>query len=170
MNLTDEQKIAAFDAVVNVAFEGILIVEPDGTIIWANDQFYDLLNVSPADVIGKRYQDITPLGQTRDRDIQNAEMVKNGDILNYAIKKSYSFNDKETPIVLAVGRVPYTYGSDLDLYIAKVLPDETPVQVCGVSVWEKLYALLKTYAGFAILIASVAVALWQILFELLKVM
>ena len=63
--LTDEERVLAWGASWDPSFDGVAIVDKDFTFRSVNPQFCQIVGVSPAELIGKRFQDITP---PRDRD------------------------------------------------------------------------------------------------------
>jgi PAS domain S-box-containing protein len=144
------------------SFEGKAIVDRKGVFVTCNDQFYTILGVTPAEIIGKKFQDITPIGEIRDRDIENAELVADGSIDSYVLPKTYVLaRNRTVDVVLSVTRIPLELTEDFEFYLSKIVPAEeslkTTCQKDGStkldSDWfSELLRFVKGYAKIALLI------------------
>lgn len=122
--LTDEERILAWKAAWNPSFDGIAIVEEDFSFRSVNPQFCKLLGVTPAELIGHKFQDITPLS-IRKLDMENANMVKNGLIDFYILPKKYQFSSgHEVEVIMLVTRAPPTHLGELSFFVCRVMLDE----------------------------------------------
>ena len=122
--LTDEERIIAWQAAWHYSFDGWAIVNPDFTFRSVNNQFCDILKITPAEVIGKKFQDVTS-APLREIDETNARMVQQGLIDHYALEKDYEFQSgKKTRVVLLVTRVPKSEEGSFLFYLSRILPEK----------------------------------------------
>lgn len=122
--LTDEERILAWKASWHPSFDGVAIVNPDFTFRSVNPQFCELLGVTPAELIGQRFQDITP-PSIRKLDLENAELVKKGVIDFYILPKKYQFSSgHEVEVVLLVTRAPPSEVGDFRFFVSRIMLDE----------------------------------------------
>lgn len=103
--LTDNERALAWLASWNPSFDGKAIVNPDFTFRAVNEQFCEIVGVSPAELIDNSFTDITPQ-PWRDYDVKNANLVKEGKIPNYLLPKTYEFSSgKRVEVTLLVNGV-----------------------------------------------------------------
>lgn len=122
--LTDKERLLAWKASWNPSFAGIAIINEDFTFRSANPQFCNLLGVTPADLLGKRFQDITPPG-LKELDEKNAQMVIDGIIDFYLLPKRYQFSDgREVSVVLLVTRAPSSSEGEFQFFVARIMLDQ----------------------------------------------
>ena len=122
--LTTEERALAWESAWNPSFDGIAIVNEDFTFRSVNPQFCKLLGVTPADLIGNRFQDITP-PEIRELDEKNAKMIKDGLIDFYILPKTYQFSiNHKVDTVLLVNRVPKSILQPFEFFIARIMLDE----------------------------------------------
>jgi len=99
-------------------------VNRDFTFRSCNPQFCKLLGVTPADLIGQRFQDITPV-QIRELDSKNAQMVIDGFIDFYLLPKTYEFmNGNKVSVVLLVTRAPLSSEGAFQFFVSRIMLDE----------------------------------------------
>lgn len=89
-DLSIEVKALICDAARDPSFDGWAIVLEDYVFMDVNSQFCAICGVTPAELLGKKFTDITPerLGKL---DARNADLVKEGWIPHYTIEKTYRF-------------------------------------------------------------------------------
>ena len=122
--LTDEERILAWKASWHPSFAGTAIVNKDFTFRSVNPQFCKLLGVTPADLIGQRFQDITPPG-IKELDERNAKLVMDGSIDFYLLPKKYEFHSgKEVDVVLLVTRAPLSHEGEFQFFVSRIMLDE----------------------------------------------
>lgn len=120
--LTQDERALAWAASWHPSFAGIAIVNPDFSFRAVNPQFCEILGVSPGELIGSKFTDITPQ-PIRALDIKNAELVKGKIITSYLLPKVYEFqNGKKVNVVLLVSGV-YQENSLL-FYVSRILKTE----------------------------------------------
>lgn len=127
--LTEAEKAMAWDACFHYSPAGIAIVEKDGTFRMVNPAFYKMLDVTPAQLLGKRYQDITTSDTIR-LDELNAKLVIDGQMDTYTLPKGYDFGNGYIPrkVKLTVGRAPTSDKGDFLFFVAQIiLDDELPI-------------------------------------------
>lgn len=115
----NEERALAWKAIWNASFAGIAIVNEDFTFRTVNRQFCKIVGVTQAELVGKKFTDITP-EPLRTLDALNAKLVIEGKgQKNYVLPKSYEFpNGNKVDITLIARGV---YGKDGSL---EVLPKE----------------------------------------------
>lgn len=122
--LTDEERILAWKAAWHPSFDGVAIVEPNFSFRSVNPQFCKLLGVTPAELIGHKFQDITP-PSIRKLDLENAELVKKGVIDFYILPKKYQFSSgHEVDVVILVTRAPPSGVGEFRFFVYRVMLDE----------------------------------------------
>lgn len=100
------------------------IVNEDFTFRSVNPQFCKLLDVTPAELIGKRFQDITH-PSIRAKDEENAKMLIAGMIDFYVLPKTYLFSDgREKKVVLLVTRAPAANQMVFQFFVSRIMLDE----------------------------------------------
>lgn len=175
--LTDQERVEAWKAGWHPSFAGIAIVNKDFTFRSANPQFCKLLGVTQAELIGQRFQDLTPPG-IRELDAKNAQMVIDGYMDFYLLPKAYQFSGgRIVNVVLLVTRVPHTEVGDFQFFLSRIMLDESgglctakdlkipDLVASSTSLLEKLGDfLLKYYKLFAAVgaaIGFVIITLWE---------
>lgn len=100
--LGHDERALAWAASWNPSFSGIAIVNEDFTFRSVNHQFCKILGVTPAELIGCKFQDVTPAA-IRQLDESNAKLVIKGVISNYILQKTYEFaNGHKVEVILLV--------------------------------------------------------------------
>lgn len=120
--LNFEERALAWASSWDPSFAGIAIVNKDFTFRSVNPQFCDILGVSPAELIGTRFEDITPI-EIRKLDVKNANLVMQGKINSYLLPKCYEFeNGKRVNVILLVTGVYSTLGEFL-FFVSRIMMD-----------------------------------------------
>lgn len=129
--LTNEESILAWRAHWHPSFVGIAIVNEDFTFRSANPQFCKLLGVSPADLINKKFQDITPPG-IKELDMKNSELAKAGLVPFYFLPKSYEFADgREVKVMLLVVPVHCPNTKEFRFFVSRIMLDQGSGSLTG---------------------------------------
>ena len=166
--LSNEERTLAWCASWNPSFAGIAIVNSDFTFRSVNPQFCDIVGVSPAELIGRRFQDVTPVG-VRVLEESNAKLVMEGVIDSYLLPKSYEFtNGKKADVVLLTKGV-YSEMGEFLFFLSRIMLDQEsnvklpslPPKQQGVLVFVKDYS--KVFIGVGTAIAAFTMALLQYL-------
>lgn len=122
--LTEEERALAWISAWHPSFDGVAIVEKDGTFRSVNPQFAELLGVTPGELIGNKFQDITP-NPVRKLDEKNAQMVADGVIGYYIMSKTYDFGEGHTVDVhLLVTRVPKETVKPFKFFVSRIMTNE----------------------------------------------
>lgn len=102
--LSDEERILSWVASWTPSFDGWAIVNEDFTFRSVNQQFCDICGVTPAEIIGQKFSDITP-AHIRKLDEANAKLIRQGKMRSYILPKSYEFASgaKVDVMLLVVG-------------------------------------------------------------------
>jgi len=120
--LTDEERILAWKSSWNPSFAGVAIVNRDFTFRSVNPQFCKLLGVTPAELVGERFQDVTPMG-VKQLDEKNAQLIIDGSIDFYLLPKEYEFSGgRRVKVVLLVTRVPHE--GEFQFFVSRIMLDE----------------------------------------------
>lgn len=122
--LTDAERILAWKAAWHPSFAGIAIIDRNFTFRSVNPQFCKLLKVTPAELIGSRFQDVTH-PEVRKKDEENAKMLINGLADFYLLRKKYLFSDGRTvEVVLMVSRAPQSQDGEFQFFVSRIMLDE----------------------------------------------
>ena len=175
--LSDEERILAWKASWHPSFAGMAIINKDFTFRSANPQFCKLLGVTPADLIGQRFQDVTP-PNIRELDEKNAQMVIDGYIDFYLLPKTYEFrNGNKKDVVLLVTRAPLSSEGEFQFFVSRIMLDEKGELLMAhteegldsgtssPSLWGSTVDFLLKYAKVAMIIGTILggilLAVWQ---------
>lgn len=121
--LSNEERTLAWEASWNPSFAGIGIADADFTFRSVNHQFCDIVGVSPAELIGRRFQDMTPV-EVRDIEEKNAILVMEGTIDSYLLPKSYEFtNGRKVDVILLVKGV-YSGTGEFQFFLLRIMMDQ----------------------------------------------
>lgn len=90
--LDDKERVSAWKAIWNPSFSGMAIMNEDFTFRSVNPQFCKLLGVTPAELIGQKFSDVTPIN-IRSLEEKNAKLLKAGQIPFYILPKKYEFQN-----------------------------------------------------------------------------
>lgn len=119
--LNHNERAWAWLASWNPSFEGVAIVNCDFTFRAVNQQFCDIVGVTPAEIINNSFEDITPQ-PLRDLDVKNAELVKAGLMPNYLLPKTYEFaSGKRVDITLLVNGVYHPETEEFLFFVSKIM-------------------------------------------------
>lgn len=130
-NLTDEERALAWSASWHPSFDGKAIVNRDFTFRSANPQFCKLLGVTPAELVGNTFQDITPIG-IRELDEKNARLLIDGKADFYVLPKKYQFAGGRTvSVVLLATRAPSSELGEFQFFLSRIMLDEDGELVSG---------------------------------------
>ena len=122
-NLNDKESVLAWKAIWDPSFSGIAIVNKDFSFRSANPQFCKLLGVTPADLIGKKFQDITP-PNIRELEEKNANLIISGLVDFYLLPKKYEFsNGRKVKAILLVTRAPLSGQGDFEFFVSRIMVD-----------------------------------------------
>ena len=171
----------------NVSLDAWAIVNEDFTFRAVNKQWIEIFGVLPSEFIGKSFGDVTAI-EDRQKDFENAKLVIQGKIASYFMNKTYRFSDgSEHEIGLLVARVPFNQEKPFRFFLSRALPNNAKAEEKLERRLEDLEKLLLTSAssgpstvtdiasflwdkkGWVLMGATVLVALYQIIMEILKV-
>lgn len=153
--LPPELKVDIAEAAWRNSYDGWAIIGGQGTILDANKQFFTICRITPAQIIGKTFQEITSK-EYLEVDVANAEMVKEGRITYYELEiKQYDFITHKVNVGLKVDRLP-TDGTFM-FYLARIMEVESLSESAELSeptffkkFWEKNEGKIWAGAGVAI--------------------
>lgn len=121
--LNDDQRALAWASTWHPSFAGKAIVNADGTFRSVNNQFCELLGVSPGELIGKRFQDITPPG-IREVDEMNAKLAMDGLIDSYMLPKKYLFASGRTVNVMLMVHAVRNASREFLFFVSQIVLDK----------------------------------------------
>ncbi len=105
----------------------------DFEFLAVNPQFCEILGVTPAELVGQKFTDVTPVS-VRALDVKNADMVIEGKISSYLMPKSYEFQSgKKVDIILMVVGV-YSEKNEFLFFVSRIL-EQTTAQKPKPSKW-----------------------------------
>lgn len=151
--LNDEERVLAWKAIWHPSFVGTAIVSKDFTFLSANPTFCKLLGVTLADLLGKRFQDITH-PSIRAKDEQNAKFLIDGLQDYYILEKKYLFEDgREVDVVLLVTRAPLSSEGPFRFFVSRIMLDDkkdrsTLIQESGSGSEQSFQKQMETVAAF----------------------
>lgn len=120
-NLNHDERAYAWLASWNPSFAGKAIVNPDFSFRAVNQQFCSILGVTAAELIGKKFSDITP-EPLKSLDIQNAELVKKGLQESYLLPKIYELpSGKRVEVTLLVNGVYHSKTKDFLFFVSTIM-------------------------------------------------
>lgn len=126
--LTEEDMVECFKAIWSTSFSGIAIVGEDFKFKAVNPQFARLLKVTPAELLNKKFSDVT-VEWARLKDEENAKLVKEGMIPSYTMPKSYQFitngQVRTVDVVLLVVRIPVNPSKNFRFFLSRIMLDES---------------------------------------------
>ena len=123
--LTNEERVFAWLASWNPSFAGKAIVNPDFTFRAVNQQFCKIVGVTPAELVGNKFTDLTP-EPVKSVDMKNAMLVKRGVIQSYLLPKSYEFyNGHKVDVTLLVNGVYHPETKDFMFFVSTILERQT---------------------------------------------
>lgn len=121
--LTNEERALAWTSCWQPSFDGWAIINKDFTYRAVNPQFCEILGVTPAQLVGQRFQDITPPG-IRKLDEANAQLVMNGVMDFYILPKVYDFGDGHTRnVIMLMTRVPKSADGSFRFFVSRIMLD-----------------------------------------------
>ena len=119
--LSNEERAYAWLASWNPSFAGKAIVNPDFTFRAVNQQFCKIVGVTPAELVGNKFTDLTP-EPLRTVDRNNALLVKKGVIQSYLLPKTYEFfNGHRADVILLVNGVYHPETKDFMFFVSTIL-------------------------------------------------
>jgi PAS domain S-box-containing protein len=125
--LTNEERALAWLTSWHPSFDGVAIVNPDFTFRSVNPQFCEIVGVSPAEIIGNSFKDLTP-EPIKTLDIKNANLVKQGIIPNYTLPKTYEFaSGRRVDVILLVRGVFDPQTSEFLFFVSSIMGSESPI-------------------------------------------
>jgi PAS domain S-box-containing protein len=166
--LTNRQRAAAWLATWNPSFVGKAIVSRDFKFQAVNDQFCEILGVTPAVLLEHSFEDITaPQDQKLDTD--NAELVIKGKSPGYLMEKSYQFRDNHEVKVLLMVVGVYKEDGNFYFFTSRIVEAPTKTSVDSTPSPKTLSWLAWMTKAWKILTVLVPVAAW-VAYEVLKLL
>lgn len=161
--LTNEERIHAWLADWNPSFAGKAIVNPDFTFRAVNQQFCKIVGVTPAELVGNKFTDLTP-EPLKSVDQKNAMLVRKGVIQSYLLPKTYEFfNGHRADVTLLVNGVYHPDTRDFMFFVSTILerkemkslvaPSRMPTGLLDLVDVKKAWWVWATMLGTALAIA-----------------
>ena len=167
--LTSRQRAAAWLATWNPSFVGKAIVSRDFEFLAVNDQFCEILGVTPAALLEHKFTDITP-NPDRQLDQENASLVVKGKSPGYLLPKTYALSDgrKIKVLLMVVG----VFGPEgFEFFVSRIVEAPKVVNESTVpSKSQKGFSWLGWMnKAWAVLTVFVPVAAW-VVYESVKLL
>ena len=119
--LNNEERAAAWVASWQPSFEGKAVINADFSFRSANHQFCKILGVTPAELIKRKFTDITP-EPIRTVEVKNAILVRRGDIQSFLLPKTFEFSDgRKVDINLLVNGVYHPTSKHFMFFVATIM-------------------------------------------------
>ena len=152
--LSDLEQKLAWNACWTPSLTGKAIVNEDFTFRSVNPEFCDILKVTPAELIGQNFKDITTQ-ELRQLDANNAKLVKQGIMQSYMLPKTYEFNNGRTVNVVLFVNGVFDEAGEFLFYVSQIVLDKAapkPADDSGVILLDfiKEYKTTLAYIGSAI--------------------
>lgn len=125
--LTQKEKSLSWDANWDPSFEGLAIVTRQFRFKRVNTQFCEILGVSESELVGYKFQDITP-PPVKQLDENNAKLVIARVMECYILDKSYEFGEGENRRfvhVTLIAKGVFDEDGEFLHFIAKIMEKET---------------------------------------------
>lgn len=163
--LTNRQRAAAWLASWNPDFVGKAIVNEKLEITAVNEQFCEILGITPAEVLESKFTDVTAK-KDRELDLHNAQLVMKGLSPGYLMEKSYLFRDgREVRVLLMVVGI-FTENGDFDFFVSRIV-DAPKVQKLSVptaspKAWSWLTWMKDAWKVLTVLVPIVAWVIYEV--------
>lgn len=119
--LNNEERANAWITSWNPSFDGKAIVNQDFSFRSVNQQFCKILGVSPAELIGNKFTDLTP-DPVRSVEVKNSILVRRGDIQSFLLPKTFLFSDgHKVDITLLVNGVYHPATRTFMFFVATIM-------------------------------------------------
>ena len=118
------ERALAWKAIWNPSFVGMGIIDRDYTFRSVNSQFCEILGVSPAELIGKKFTDLTPQPM-RDLDVLNAGLIREGSSPSYLLPSCYELSNGRRVYFLLLMVGVCDVNQDFLFYVARIIKNET---------------------------------------------
>lgn len=123
--LIESERILAWETAWTPSFSGIAIINADFTFRAVNQQFCEILGVTPGELINNSFTDITPQ-PVKNLDIANAKLVRDGVIRSYFLEKYFEFsNGKKVHVDLLVTGVYHKNTGEFLFYVTRIMEKGT---------------------------------------------
>jgi PAS domain S-box-containing protein len=167
--LTDNERAVAWLTSWHPSFEGKAIVNADLTFRAVSPQFCKMLGVSPAELIGSKFHDITP-EPVKTLELKNANLVKKGVITNYLLPKTFElFSGRRIEVTILTTGAYHQETEKFMFFVMTImekqgaLPLRAPSQTqSGLLTWVDKR---KVGTTIALMLTSVAAALTKFLWS-----
>lgn len=164
--LTDEERVLAWKSSWQPSFAGKAIVNKDFTFRSVNQQFCEILGVTPAVLLGSRFQDVTHPAMRR-LDEENAVLVIEGKINSYMMNKTYQFeNGKAVKVLLLVTRAPRD-GGEFQFFVSRIMRDMSTGESATLC-QKSISTLLEFIAKHGKLLVTIGTAMGAFVVAVLK--
>jgi PAS domain S-box-containing protein len=122
---TEKERALAWAATWHPSFHGTAIVNRNFEFVSVNPQFCQIVGVTPAELMGKKFTDVTP-ATIRELDAKNAELVMQGKITSYLLPKRFEFQSgaKVEIILLVVG--VYATDGTFEFFVSRIMEQTIP--------------------------------------------
>lgn len=160
--LNNEERSSAWLASWNPSFDGKAIVNSDFTFRSVNQQFCKMLDISPAELIGNKFTDVTP-EPIKTVEVKNSILVRRGDIQSFLLPKTFELSTgRRIDVTLLVSGVYHPTMGTFMFYVATIMerqrlsatvvPSPTPTGLLELDkkTWITIAAALGTAVAYAI--------------------
>lgn len=162
--LNETERALAWAASWHPSLVGTAIINENLTFRSVNPEFCDILGVTPAELIGNSFADITPQ-PVKALDLKNAELVKKGVIESYLLHKSYEFGSgRRVDFVLLVNGV-YSKDGDFQFYVSRIILPPAPTSQ-SLSKRGLMRKLLENWQPIAAILAAMSVIIAGVINEI----
>ena len=164
--LNEQERALAWQTSWQTSFCGVAIIDPSFVFLAVNPQFCKITGVTPAEIIGHTFTDLTP-HPIKAVEAKNAELVKNKTIKSYLLPKTYEFaNGQRAEVTLLMQGVYGPTGRFL-FFVATIMGQQK--NICSAPRYRLLSGLLasldkkKVLRGLGVILALLLAAVGEYL-------
>ncbi len=158
MMLTETEQAEAFSACWQPSFVGLAILNKNMEFVSANPHTYQILDVTPAEIIGRSMLDIFDIDQEK-LNQENAEMLKSGRQKYYIMKRT--FEQTQKPVLCMIYRLPQDGVKPFQKYLCQMTLEAETTQET-IAQQESFFGINpKLYTSASAMIGGVLVYIWE---------
>lgn len=120
-SLNHDERAHAWLASWNPSFDGKAVINSDFSFRAVNQQFCKILGVTPGDLMGNKFTDITP-EPIKSLEVKNSILVRRGDIRSFLMPKTFELLDgRKIDTTLLVNGVYHPKTDQFMFFVATIM-------------------------------------------------
>lgn len=146
-DFNEKELRALCNVLISRSVTPIAIVSREFVFLTVNKAWCDIFDKTPADFIGKSFEDITPDG-VRELDVKNAALTIRGLMSGYTMKKSYQWIDTIKEFLLIASRVPQDGKEPFVCFVSQaVMLEQTSVEIPFMEPSRSMWQIIIDFIG-----------------------